>query len=78
MGTEGRGDFECARCHSAETFVTDSRGNRRQTAIRRRRECVHCGFRFTTYETVDHPQVIANRIERAKKALSVLQGTGEI
>lgn len=78
MGTEGRGDFVCSRCHAAETCVTDSRGNRRQTTIRRRRECLRCSFRFTTYETSEHPKETRDKIEKVRKALTVLREIGDI
>ena len=39
----------CPFCRSPDTKVTDSRTAHDQ--VRRRRECLHCGERFTTYET---------------------------
>ncbi len=41
----------CPKCASEKSSVTDSRGD--GGAIRRRRECQDCGFRFTTYERVE-------------------------
>jgi len=41
----------CPKCNSDKTSVTDSRSD--GGAIRRRRECQECGFRFTTYERVE-------------------------
>ena len=41
----------CPKCSSEKSSVTDSRGD--GGAIRRRRECQDCGFRFTTYERVE-------------------------
>ena len=38
--------------------MLDSRGVRDGAAIRRRRECLSCGFRFTTHEEVDRDEVI--------------------
>jgi len=43
----------CAKCSVADTSVIDSRESEGGRAIRRRRECNHCGYRFTTYERVD-------------------------
>lgn len=40
----------CTECGALVTFVTDSRGNGKGDAIRRRRECFSCGHRFSTYE----------------------------
>lgn len=44
--------MRCPRCTSTEDRVIDSRVSKDGTAIRRRRECVDCGHRFTTTETV--------------------------
>ena len=41
----------CPKCASDKTSVTDSRSD--AGAIRRRRECQVCGYRFTTYERVE-------------------------
>jgi len=41
----------CPKCNSEKSSVTDSRSD--SGAIRRRRECQDCGFRFTTYERVE-------------------------
>jgi transcriptional repressor NrdR len=43
----------CPFCTHRDTRVVDSREVDGQAAIRRRRECVACGRRFTTYEKVD-------------------------
>lgn len=45
--------MHCPYCHHGESKVTDSRGLQEQNAIRRRRECLKCLKRFTTFETVD-------------------------
>ena len=42
--------MRCPFCGDAETKVVDSRVSESQDAIRRRRECLKCGQRFTTYE----------------------------
>ena len=36
-----------------EDKVTESRTSRDGSSIRRRRECTHCGYRFTTYEHIE-------------------------
>lgn len=50
--------MKCSQCASADTKVIESRDVTEGGAIRRRRACTKCGFRFTTYERVEHPQVI--------------------
>lgn len=50
--------MKCAQCHNADTKVIESRDVTDGQSIRRRRECGNCGFRFTTYERVERPQLI--------------------
>lgn len=45
--------MRCPFCDCEESKVTDSRDVIETNAIRRRRECIHCLRRFTTFETVD-------------------------
>lgn len=45
--------MRCPWCGHAEDKVVDSRPAERNEAIRRRRECLSCGRRFTTYERVE-------------------------
>lgn len=45
--------MKCIYCGNAETKVIDSRASEDNSSIRRRRECLKCGKRFTTYETVE-------------------------
>ena len=44
--------MNCPRCSHPDDKVVDSRVSRQGAAIRRRRECLGCGCRFTTLETV--------------------------
>ena len=44
--------MRCPFCNSEETQVKDSRPTEDNTAIRRRRACMACGARFTTFERV--------------------------
>ncbi|WP_302588880.1 transcriptional regulator NrdR [uncultured Dialister sp.] len=45
--------MKCPYCSSPDTKVTDSRDTDDGASIRRRRQCLACGRRFTTYETVE-------------------------
>ena len=45
--------MKCVYCGCMDSKVIDSRLNEDGTSIRRRRECVACGKRFTTYETIE-------------------------
>jgi len=44
--------MRCPKCTSVEDKVVDSRISKEGNAIRRRRECLECGHRFTTTETL--------------------------
>ena len=44
--------MKCPTCSHDEDKVLESRTAREGMAIRRRRECLKCGFRFTTYEEI--------------------------
>ncbi|EGO63214.1 transcriptional regulator NrdR [Acetonema longum] len=45
--------MRCPYCHFAESKVVDSRAANEGNSIRRRRECIQCARRFTTYEVVE-------------------------
>ena len=44
--------MRCPKCGSLDTQVKDSRPTEDSAAIRRRRVCLSCNFRFTTFERV--------------------------
>jgi len=50
--------MKCPYCGNVETRVIDSRYSEDMEAIRRRRECLNCGKRFTTYERVEIAPII--------------------
>lgn len=50
--------MRCPRCGCEESKVVDSRPSEGNDAIRRRRECTGCGFRFTTYERCEEMPII--------------------
>lgn len=45
--------MKCPKCLNLDTKVVDSRPNEESAAIRRRRECEKCEFRFSTYEQIE-------------------------
>lgn len=45
--------MKCIYCGNEESKVVDSRAVEELNSIKRRRECLECGRRFTTYETVE-------------------------
>lgn len=44
--------MRCPKCSNSEDKVIDSRAARNGSIIRRRRMCLRCGYRFTTYEEI--------------------------
>ena len=50
--------MRCPRCGCEESKVVDSRPSENNDAIRRRRECTGCGFRFTTYERCEEMPIV--------------------
>lgn len=54
--------MRCPRCSSLEDKVLESRQNASGTTIRRRRECLACGYRSTSYERIeDKPLMVVKR-----------------
>ena len=45
--------MRCPQCDHLGSRVLDSRPLRNSKAVRRRRECEHCGARYTTYEQIE-------------------------
>ena len=50
--------MRCPACGHDEDRVVDSRATKDNSAVRRRRECLKCGYRFTTYEYIEHTPVM--------------------
>ncbi len=50
--------MKCPFCDYYETKVVDSRPTEEGHSIRRRRECVKCNQRFTTYEKIEHIPIV--------------------
>lgn len=50
--------MKCTHCIIGETKVIESRDVAEGQSIRRRRECMDCSYRFTTYERVERPDLV--------------------
>lgn len=50
--------MKCGQCGHDDTKVIESRDVDASQAVRRRRACVGCGYRFTTYERLERPQLV--------------------
>jgi len=60
--------MKCPFCAHIEDKVIDSRESQEGDAIRRRRECLGCGRRFTTYERIDEvPYMVVKKDGRREK-----------
>ena len=67
IGT-GSHDMKCPFCNHIEDKVVDSRESRDGDAIRRRRQCLGCERRFTTYERIDEvPYMVIKKDGRREK-----------
>lgn len=51
-------DMKCPYCGFEESKVIDSRPVEENSSIRRRRECIKCNKRFTTYETIEMIEMV--------------------
>ena len=49
--------MKCPKCGNDDDKVLDSRAAKDGAAIRRRRECLKCGCRFTTHEEIDRDEL---------------------
>ena len=76
--------MKCPKCQHDDDKVLDSRSARDGAAIRRRRECLACGNRYTTYEEIDRDEVLVVKrdgrrqtFERAKLDKAIRQACGK-
>lgn len=63
--------MKCIYCGSLDSKVVDSRQNEDGTSIRRRRECVECGKRFTTYETVESTPILVVKKDGSRQMFDI-------
>jgi transcriptional repressor NrdR len=50
--------MRCPHCGTVEDKVIESRSLANGDSVRRRRECISCGYRFTSYERIDESQIM--------------------
>ena len=63
--------MKCLYCGSMDSKVIDSRISEDGASIRRRRECLSCGRRFTTYETVERIPVFVIKKDGTRELFDV-------
>lgn len=69
--------MKCPYCSFVESKVIDSRPAEEYASIRRRRECLKCGRRFTTYEKVESIALVVVKKDNSRQPFNrnkVLQG----
>ena len=62
--------MKCQRCGSLDNKVVESRDVAEGDAIRRRRECLACGYRFTTYERLERPSLVVVKRDGTRQLYS--------
>ncbi len=76
--------MKCPYCGSVETKVVDKRDNDKENFTRRRRECLECYKRFTTYERIENVELdvlkrdgTTEKFSRKKLKKSILKSVGK-
>jgi transcriptional repressor NrdR len=62
--------MRCPKCGCQDDKVIDSRASREGATIRRRRECIACGYRFTTYEEVERAGLLVLKRDGRREEFS--------
>ena len=76
--------MRCPKCHKDNSKVIESRDAGDGDSIRRRRECLVCGYRYTTYERVERPNLAIVKkngekelFDRRKLSGSIVRAVGK-
>ncbi len=62
--------MRCPKCGLPDDKVIDSRVSREGATIRRRRECLACGYRFTTYEEIERSGLVVLKRDKRREEFS--------
>ena len=65
--------MKCIYCGFEESKVIDSRSTEELNSIRRRRECLNCGKRFTTYETIETSPLLVVKMDGRRQPFDPLK-----
>lgn len=63
--------MKCTKCGNMEDRVIETRESRDGCYIRRRRECLKCGFRFTTYEKEENIPVLVVKKDGRRESFNM-------
>ncbi len=69
--------MKCPRCSSKEIRVLESRSAEAGQSVRRRRECMACSYRFTTYERIEFVPIMVTKRDGSRESFNrnkILQG----
>jgi transcriptional repressor NrdR len=70
--------MRCPKCGSRDDKVIDSRQSRDSSSIRRRRECLSCSYRFTTYEEIERSDLRVVKRDRTHEPFDRRKLAGSI
>src|SRR5438128_7889264 len=70
--------MRCPKCGSRDDKVIDSRQSRDSSSIRRRRQCLSCGYRFTTYEEIERSDLRVVKRDRTHEPFDRRKLAGSI
>jgi transcriptional repressor NrdR len=62
--------MRCPKCGGQDDKVIDSRASKEGSVIRRRRECLSCSHRFTTYEEIEHEELFVVKRDGRRELFS--------
>ncbi|HZM02313.1 MAG TPA: transcriptional regulator NrdR [Candidatus Saccharimonadales bacterium] len=62
--------MRCPKCGNQDDKVIDSRASREGSTIRRRRQCLQCQHRFTTYEEIEHEGLMVVKRDNRREEFS--------
>jgi transcriptional repressor NrdR len=62
--------MRCPKCGNQDDKVIDSRASREGATIRRRRQCLHCNHRFTTYEEIENESLMVVKRDGRREEFS--------
>ena len=70
--------MRCPKCGSRDDKVIDPRQSRDSSSIRRRRQCLKCGYRFTTYEEIERSDLRVIKRDRTHEPFDRRKLAGSI
>lgn len=62
--------MRCPKCGCQDDKVIDSRASREGATIRRRRECIACNYRYTTYEEIERAGLVVTKRDGRREEFS--------